>query len=39
MYFQSHFPFPVGFANSIEKIQWDFPWGDVGDEFRFYVVS
>lgn len=29
----------VGVANHIEKFQWDFLWGGVGDQFEFYLVS
>jgi hypothetical protein len=26
-YFKSLFPLPVGIANRLEKLQWDFLWG------------
>jgi hypothetical protein len=38
-YFLSLFPTPVGVANRIEKLQWDFLRGGVGDEFKFHFVS
>jgi hypothetical protein len=38
-YFLSLFPIPIGVANCIEKIQWNFLWDEVGDEFEFHLVS
>ena len=35
----SLFPIPMGVACHIEKIQWDFLWGGVGDEFKFHLVN
>lgn len=32
-------PIPMGVACHIEKIQWDFLWGGVGDEFKFHLVN
>jgi hypothetical protein len=34
----SLFPLPVGVANHIEKLQWDFLWGVMGVEFKIYLV-
>jgi hypothetical protein len=38
-YFLPLFPIPVGVANRIENIQWDFLWGGVGGKFKFHLVS
>ena len=38
-YYLSFFPIPIGFANQIEKLQRDFLWGGVGDEFKFHLIS
>lgn len=38
-YFLSLFPIPVGEVNRIEKLQRDFLWGGVGEEFKFHLVS
>jgi hypothetical protein len=38
-YFMSPFPLPTGVANSIKKIQRDFLWGGIGEEFKFHLVS
>jgi hypothetical protein len=38
-YFLSLFPIPVGVANRLEKLQRDFLWGGVGDEFKFHLVN
>jgi hypothetical protein len=35
----SLFTIIVGVANRIEKLQRDFLWGGVGDEFKFHLVS
>jgi len=32
-------PLLAGVANHIEKLQRDFLWGGVGEEFRFHLVS
>jgi len=32
-------PIPVGVANRLEKLQRDFLWGGIGDEFKFYLVN
>jgi hypothetical protein len=33
------FSIPIGVANRIEKLKKDFPWGGVGDKFKFHLVS
>jgi hypothetical protein len=38
-YFLSLFPIPVGVANRLEKLQRDFLWGGIGDEFKFHLVN
>jgi len=38
-YFLSLFPIPVGVANRLEKLQRDFLWGGVGDEFKYHLVN
>jgi hypothetical protein len=38
-YFMSLFPLPVGVANRLEKLHWDFLWGGMGEEFKFHLVS
>jgi hypothetical protein len=35
----SLFPFPVGVAIHIEKLQRDFLWGGLGEEFKDHLVS
>jgi hypothetical protein len=35
-YFMSLFHLPVDIANHIEKLQQDFLWGRIGDEFKFH---
>jgi hypothetical protein len=39
MYYMSLFPLPASIANHIEKIQWDFLWGGLGEEFKYHFVS
>jgi len=34
-YYLSLFPIPVGVAYRLEKLQSDFLWGGIGDEFSF----
>jgi hypothetical protein len=38
-YYLSLFPIPMGVANRLEKLQRDFLWGGVGDEFKFHLVN
>ena len=37
-YFLSIFPIPAVVANHIEKVQWNFLWGGLGDEPKFHLV-
>ena len=39
MHYLCFFLIPVGVANQIGKLQRDFLWGGVGDEFLFHLVS
>jgi hypothetical protein len=36
-YYSSLFPIPIGVANRLEKLQMDFLWGGLGDEFKFHL--
>ena len=38
-YFLSLFPIPSSVAKRIEKIQRDFLWGGVGEEFKYHLVN
>jgi hypothetical protein len=38
-YYLSLFPIPVGVANRLDKLQRDFLWGGIGDEFNAPFVS
>jgi hypothetical protein len=38
-YFMSLFPLPVSVANCLEKLQHNFLWGGMGEEFKFRLVS
>jgi hypothetical protein len=38
-FYLSLFPIPVKVANHIEKIQCDFLWGGLGDEFKYHLVN
>jgi hypothetical protein len=35
----SHFPHPLGLTNRIEKLEWDFSWDGIGEEFKFHLVD
>jgi hypothetical protein len=38
-YFMSLFPILASVANRIEKLQRDFLWGGLGEEFKYHMVS
>jgi hypothetical protein len=38
-HFMSPFPIPIGVANRIEKLQFDFPWGGLSEDFKYHLVS
>jgi hypothetical protein len=38
-YFLSLFPIPATVANHIEKLQQDFLWGGICEEFKYHLVS
>lgn len=38
-YFLSLFPIPTRVANRIEKLQRDFLWGGISNEFKYHLVS
>jgi hypothetical protein len=38
-YFISLFPLPAGVANRMEKLQEDFLWVGLGEEFKFHLVN
>ena len=38
-YFLSLFPMLATIANRIEKLQWNFLWGGIGDEPKFHLVK
>ncbi|KAG7987145.1 hypothetical protein I3843_03G118100 [Carya illinoinensis] len=38
-YFLSLFPLPTSIASKIEKLQRDFLWSGIGDEFKFHLVG
>jgi hypothetical protein len=38
-FFLSFFPIPMGVANRLDKLQRDFLWGSIGDEFKFHLVN
>jgi len=38
-YFMSIFPIPTHVANCIEKLQRDFLWGGIGEEFKYHLVK
>ena len=35
----SLFPLPISVANRIEKLQHDFLWGELGEKFKYHLVS
>ena len=35
----SLFPIPVSVAKCIEKLQCNFLWGEIGDEFKYHLVK
>jgi hypothetical protein len=39
MYYMSLFPLPMSVANCMEKIQCDFLWAGLGEEFKYHLVS
>jgi len=38
-YYLSLFPSPMGVANRIEKLQREFLWGGINEEFKLYLVK
>jgi hypothetical protein len=36
---QTLFPMPIDIANRFEKLQQEFTWGSIGDEFKFHLVN
>jgi hypothetical protein len=38
-YFMSIFPLLVSVANCIEKLQRDFLWGRLSEEFKFHLIN
>lgn len=38
-YYMSLFPLPASVANHMEKIQYDFLWGGLGEEFKYHLMS
>ena len=38
-YFLSLFPIPASVVKHIEKIQCDFLWGGINEDFKFHLVS
>jgi hypothetical protein len=38
-YYLFLFPIPIGVAIRLKKLQQDFLWGGINEEFRFYLFS
>jgi hypothetical protein len=38
-YYLSMFPFPRSVAARIEKLQRDFLWGEIGEDFKYHLLS
>jgi hypothetical protein len=38
-YFTSLFPIPASVAKRIEKLQCDFLWGGISEEFKYHLVN
>jgi hypothetical protein len=38
-YYMSLFPIPVCVAARIERLQRDFLWGGMGEDFKYHLVS
>ena len=38
-YFLSLFPIPASVANRIERLQWNFLWGSLGDDPKIHLVK
>lgn len=39
IYYLSLFPIPKSVSYNIERLQRDFLWGDIEDEFKFHLVN
>jgi hypothetical protein len=38
-YFMSLFPLPTSVAKHIEKLQRDYLWGGLGEEFKYHLLN
>jgi hypothetical protein len=38
-YYLSLFPMPVSGAKCVEKLQRNFLWGGIGEEFKYHLVK